>query len=368
MAPSIAQFLPLRELLRLRREHAIDPEFGARLRARLIFATLVEPLRWYEKLRYGRRLRATAIEEPPVFILGFGRSGTTHLHNLMWTDGRFGVVTNYQANVHPVALAGRRWLHDYLAGRMPARRPMDNVAVHLDGPQEEEIALVNATADAPLHFMSFPRALPGIYDRWVTDLGSDAGDVETWKRHYLEVLRKATILSGGKRLVLKTPPNTGRIPVLLELFPEARFVHIVRSPYRVYQSMRNMYRKMLPGQVLQRFEWDDIDAWVVDAYRLLMTKYLDDRKRIPPDHLVEIRYEDLDARPLEVLPTVYETLGLPSFESVRPRIEGYLEGLGTFEKNRFTYPDDVIRTVNENWGFALEAFGYERLAQGQRVD
>jgi hypothetical protein len=201
----------------------------------------------------------------------------------------------------------------------------------------------------------------------VTDLGSDARDVETWKRHYLEVLRKATILSEGRRLVLKTPPNTGRIPVLLEMFPDARFVHIVRSPYRVYQSMRNMYRKMLPGQVLQEFAWDDVDAWVVDAYRLLMTKYLDDRKRIPAGRLVEIRYEDLDARPLEVLSEVYGGLGLPAFETVRPHVEAYLASLGRFEKNRFTYPAEVVETVNAHWAFAFDAFGYERLAPGQET-
>ncbi len=360
MASTIAQFLPLPELLRLRSRYVVDERLRKRLRARLIFSAMLEPLRWYERLRYGSLLRRTRIAEPPIFILGFGRSGTTHLHNLMWQDGRFGVVTNYQANMQPVALMGRGWLDSYLADKLPKKRPMDNVALSLEGPQEEEIALANLTADAPLHFMSFSQALPEIYERWVTDLGRDARDLATWKRHYMEVLKKATVLSGGRRLVLKTPPNTGRIPALLELFPDARFVHIVRDPYPVFQSMRNMYRKVLPGQELQTLDWDRIDAWVVDAYRRLMTKYLADRKQIPAGHLVEIRYEDLDARPLEILPMIYRSLELPDFEVVRPRIEKYLESLGRFEKNRFEYPDEIVEAVNSDWGFALEAFGYER--------
>lgn len=367
MAPPMAQFLPLPELLRLRRRHAIDARHAKKLRAWMIFGALAEPVRWYEKLRYGPLMRRTRIDEPPIFLLGFGRSGTTHLHNLLWKDGRFGVVTNYQANTQPIALSGRGWLDKYLAGKMPSTRPMDNVAVYLDGPQEEEIALLNATADAPLHFMSFPGALPDIYERWVSRLGSDAADLATWKRDYLDVVKKATILSGGRRLALKTPPNTARVPILLDLFPGARFVNIVRNPYRVYQSMRNMYRKVLPGQAMQAFEWDDIDAWVLSAYRALMTKYIEDRKRIPPGHLIEVAYEDLDERPLDVLPAIYEALGLPDFEAVRPGIEAYLEGLGQFEKNQFEYPVDVVESVNEHWGFALEAFGYERLEPGQAV-
>ena len=362
---SMSQFLPLPALLRLLRQYEVDERYRKRARSQMIFAAMIEPLRWWERLRWGGTIRRTEIEQPPVYLLGYGRSGTTHLHYLLWQDPQFGVVSNYLCNMYPVALTGRGWLKSYFADKIPSKRPMDNVAITLDAPQEEEIALLNATDQAPLHFMSFPRALPEIYDRYVADLGSDASVLAAWKRTYIEMLKKATILSGGRRLVLKTPTHTGRIPVLLDTFPEARFVNIVRNPYRVYQSMRNMYRKILPRQVLQEFAWEAIDAWVVSAYEKVMSKYIEDRKRIPPGNLVEITYEELDARPMEVLPALYETLDLGDFEAVRPRVQAYLDGLGTFEKNVFDFPADVVETVNERWGFALEAFGYERLEPGQ---
>lgn len=361
--PAISQFVPLPVLRQLLRENPVDERYRKRARSRLIFSAALEPLRWLENLRHGRKLRRTHVEDP-IFLLGFGRSGTTHLHNLFWKDGRFGVVTNYQANFHPIALIGRGRLDRMFADKMPSKRPMDNVAISLDGPQEEEIAMVNSTLHAPLHFMNFPNALPGIYDRYVSDLGSDRALFEAWKKSYLEVLRKATILADDKRLVLKTPPNTARINVLLEMFPDARFVNIVRNPYRVYPSMLNMYRKILPGQVLQELEWEQIDAWVLDAYRSQMMKYLDERKSIPEGRLHEIRYEDLDARPLEVLPEIYQKLELPDFEAVRPQITAYLESLGSFEKNVFELPAEVVEVVNESWGFAFDAFGYERLEPG----
>ncbi|MFP6656488.1 MAG: sulfotransferase [Myxococcota bacterium] len=357
---SIAQFLPLPSLLRLLRRTPPDARYRKRARSRVIFSAMIEPLRWYERLRYDRTLRKTKIEQPPIFLLGFGRSGTTHLHNLMWLDPNFGGVSNYQANMQSIALTGRNWLPGLLASRMPSKRPMDNVAISMEGPQEEEIALANASEHAALHFMSFPRELPGIYDRYVCDLGSDSASTKAWKEAYLEVLKKASILSNGRRLVLKTPPNTGRVGVLLEMFPDARFVHIVRNPYRVYQSMRNMYRKILPSQVLQSFDWADIDAWIIDAYRLLMSRYLEERKLIPPENLVEIRFEDLDEFPIKSLRNIYEGLRIGAFNTIQPLAEQYLTELGTYEKNQFTFPPDVVRSVNENWGFAFEAFGYER--------
>ena len=361
---SSSQFIPLRSLLRLLRRYGVDPKHRKVARSRVIFSLLTTPFRLWERLRYGRQLRNTKIQDAPVFLLGFGRSGTTHLHNLFWQAG-FGVVSNYQASLHPIALTSRGRLERFFARQMPKKRPMDNVALSLEGPQEEEMAMVNATEHAPLHFMSFPREVPGLYERYVTDLGRDEADLRGWTRAYLDVLKKATILSGGRRLALKTPPNTGRIPVLQDLFPDARFVHIVRNPYPVYQSMRNMYRKVLPAQALQDFEWETIDAWILDAYRRLMTKYLEDRKLIAPERLFEVRYEDLDERPLEVLEQMYDHLGLGDFEAVRPRLDAYLGELGTFQKNAFEFPREIVEKVNGSWGFAFEAFGYERLDPSQ---
>jgi omega-hydroxy-beta-dihydromenaquinone-9 sulfotransferase len=357
---SMSQFLPLPAARRLLAEHSVDARYLKRKQAWLTFLRILEPLRWYENLRWGATIRRTELAGPPLFLLGFGRSGTTHLHNLMWQDPQFGGVTNYQAAMHPIALMGRKWLPKLFASRLPAKRPMDNVAISLDGPQEEEMAMINATEHAPLHVMNFPQAIPELYDRYVVDLGKDPVATEGWKKGYMEVLRKATILSDHKRLVLKTPPNTARVKILLDMFPDARFVNIVRNPYPVYQSMRNMYRKTMPGAVLQEFEWDAIDEWTITGYQKQMRKYLAERDLIPKGNLVEIRYEDLDAQPIKNLENIYATLGLGDFDTVRKPLEAYLQSLGTYEKNKFDFPPDVISTVNENWGFAFDAFGYER--------
>ena len=355
---------PRKKMRRWRGERRVADRYRRGARNWLVVSALLEPRRWYEQLRYGRRMRETLLCGDPLFLLGFGRSGTTYLHNLFFQDPQFGVVSTYQSSMHPIALMGQSWLPKLFASRLPARRPMDNVAITLDGPQEEEMAMINCTDHSPLHVMNFPRAIPEIYDRYVSDLGRDREDFEGWRRAYMEVLKKATILSGGKRLALKTPPNTGRIRVLLEMFPDARFVNIVRNPYPVYQSMRNMYRKTLPGAVLQEFEWKDIDAWIIHAYQLQMKGYLAQRSLIPPGHLVEIRYEELDARPMFELEKIYKTLDLGDFEIVRPLLAGYLESLGSYEKNQFEYPPEIVSTINENWAFAFDAFGYDRIEPG----
>jgi hypothetical protein len=364
---TIANFTPLPVLLRQLKQYPVDRRYRARVARRVVVSALVEPLRWYENARYGPLLRTIEVHPSPVFVLGYGRSGTTHLHNLLWQDPQFGVVSNYQASMQSFALTGAGWIERLLVNMLPSTRPMDNIAITLDGPQEEEVALMNSTEHTPLHFMSFPRALPEIYDRYVTDLRDDPQRLEAWKEAYLDVVRKATILCGGKRLALKTPTNTARIPTLLEMFPGAKFINIVRNPYRVFQSMMNMYDKILEDQTHEEFDRAEIEAWTLDAYAPVMERYLKDRGRIPSESLIELRYEDLDARPLETLAQVYQELDLAPFDDVRPYFEAYLESLGKFEKNVFSFPDEVIEKVNTHWGFVFDAFGYERLETGDTL-
>ena len=119
---SMSQFLPLPAVRRLLKQHKVDARYAKRARSWVIFSTLIEPLRWIENIRFGRQIRNTELNGDPVFLLGFGRSGTTHLHNLFYQDPQFGVVSNYQASMHPVALMGRNWLPRLLAGQMPKTR------------------------------------------------------------------------------------------------------------------------------------------------------------------------------------------------------------------------------------------------------
>ena len=60
-----------------------------------------------------------------------------------------------------------------------------------------------------------------------------------------------------------------------------------------------------------------------------------------------------------------ETLGLGGFDQALPEFERYLAELGTFEKNRFEFPSEVVEAVNRHWGFALDAFGYDRIQPGE---
>lgn len=354
-------FAPRRVWAGLFSEHPVDPEFAARRKRTLAASAMTAPLRALERVVCRRRVAAHQMHPSPVYILGYGRSGTTHLHNLMTRDPQFGYVDLFQTIAPEFTVVGR-FLRPLLARTLPATRPMDNVAVSIDAPQEEELAMAASSRHSYLHYLTFPRTARHFADRYVTMSGLSDRDLEQWRRDYLRVVRKASYLADGRRLVLKSPVNTGRVPELRRVFPEARFIFIYRNPYVVFRSIDNLFRKLLPSQTMQEVDWQQIEDDFVALYRGMTKKYLRDAESIPSGSLVEVRFEDLEADPLAELRRIYDALGLPGFDAARPVIEGYLDTLSGYRKNTYDIDPRTIARVNAEWGFAVDRFGYDRLS------
>ena len=75
---------------------------------------------------------------------------------------------------------------------------------------------------------------------------------ERWRRSFVLFLKKVTLKNGYKPLIIKSPVHTARIPILLDIFPKARFVYAHRNPYQVFQSSANMANTYYPFCYLNR--------------------------------------------------------------------------------------------------------------------
>ena len=144
-----------------------------------------------------------------------------------------------------------------------------------------------------------------------------------WIETYLHLLRTTTRACGGRRLIVKNCAHTARIPMLLDLFPDARFVHIHRDPYEVYLSTLHMHRTVLPRSQLQATDPVRIETNVLRFYNLLMKRFLEQRTLIPSGNLVEMRFTDLETEPIEQLRSIYDKLGLSGFSDAEPAFRSY---------------------------------------------
>ncbi len=316
------------------------------------------PLRLTERVVYGRRVRETRIDPSPVFILGHWRTGTTLLHYLMNEDANFGSVSLFQTLLPASFLSARGVLGPLMRHFVPAKRPMDNMELALDLPQEEEYATCNLCENSLYVGWYFPKRMRELFQKYVLFENAPPELVERWKQVYLGVLKKATLHAGGKPLLLKNPANTARIAQLLEMFPNARFIHIHRDPHAVFRSTQRLHRSVYDMVGLQQVGDGEIQDTVLHIYRELMGRYLDTRSLIPAGNLVEVRYEDLEQRPIGEMERVYAALRLPGWEAVRPRMEAHMAAQKSYEKNRHVFTPGDIARVRDEWQFAFDQWGY----------
>jgi len=328
---------------------------------------LTIPIRLFEWARYGATLKQIEIEHPPVFIIGHWRSGTTLLHNLMSLDENLGYVTMYQTIAPDFFLVATRFVKRMIARAMPAKRVMDNMAWNIELPQEEEFALANISPYSFYHHWSFPRKASEYFRKYAIFEDVPRSTVQRWQRSYLSILKKATLKHRGKPLVIKNPTNTGRIRVLLELFPQARFIHIYRNPYIVFLSTKRLYQKTLAITQLQEIGPQEVEHNILRFYQKIMQRFLEDKALIPPENLVEVRFEDLEARPLQELQRIYAALRLPGFEQLEPVWRAYLEAQRGYRKNVYRIEREDIEKVNRWWRFALERWGYSLPAKADTI-
>ena len=90
-------------------------------------------------------------------------------------------------------------------------------------------------------------------------------------------------------MILKNPANTARIKILLEMFPDAKFIHISRHPYHVYLSMMRFLTSIKPLICLQKPpNVEQVKKFMIEVYKQMYHKYFREKKLIPKESLVEI--------------------------------------------------------------------------------
>ena len=343
----------------LRENHfVVSPAYWHRA-AFITLASLVNSVyRRREERLFNSRIEQTRLEKAPLFILGHWRSGTTLLHDLLAQDTQQFAFSNTYQVVNPHTFLTTEDTNTRRFARfVPATRPMDNMRISFGTPQEDEFAPLLMTLRSAYLGISFPRH-EAKYARYMTFAGVPQAEIDEWKAALLWFCRKLT-LKYGRRLVLKSPPHTARIRLLLELFPEAKFVHIHRDPYRVFQSQRHYFDTAIWYTYLQRPDRSLVDAGILQRYTTMYDAFFSHRCLIPNSRFHEVRFDDLERDPVGEMQRIYKQLELQGFQEFQPKLQAYADSQVHYQKNEFSpLCESDRKRVTGAWARSFEAWNY----------
>jgi hypothetical protein len=314
-------------------------------------------LRPVQKALYGRQIAATRVQHAPLFILGHWRTGTTLLHELLALDEQLAYSTTLQSFAPHHCLITERFLTRFGGFLLPKRRPMDNMPNGWDRPQEDDFALLALGAPTPYRRLAFPNHPPPCME--FLDLkGVRESECRRWKEAMMHFVQLLTFRH-SKRLVLKSPAHTGRVALLLELFPQARFIHLSRNPYAIFASTRRLWRTLDHLQGCQIPHHRDLDQYILESLNRMYRGHEEQSAAIPTGHLVNVRYEDLAADPVGQLREIYQQLDFQGFESVQGRVEDYARRHRDYQPSRYQLEPEMVKQVRRRWARYFRRYGYD---------
>jgi hypothetical protein len=335
----------------------VDRQYSRRVALVTAASLLTAVFSRRELRRYGSAIRATEVPAP-IFVLGHWRSGTSYLHRLLTLDPRFAFPTMHQC-IHPhTFLVGDRFVRERYSGRMPENRLVDEMDLGLDTPFEDEFAIANMTGYSMLCGVTFPRN-SAYYERYLT-LRDVSNDERTrWQRAFTWFLKKVTMVC-KKPLVLKSPNHTYRIRAILSMYPDAKFIHIYRNPYRVYQSMTNLYHQILEFGAVQVPSLDDMSDSILRRYADMYDAFFEDVVLVDPRRICHVQFEKLERDPVHELRRIYQHLDLGGFDQAAGPVDGHIRKTRGYTKNSYPPLDVHLRDrITTQWSRSFQHWEYQ---------
>ncbi len=245
-------------------------------------------------------------EPEAIFVVGVARSGTTLMRNLLERSERIALARENHFMGHIFGFSGvRHYLRS--AGDLESD---DTIGRIVDMIYTQDARRLARWREVSIYWhwlvANVPRA--EMERRLLAAERSERGLLAAFMRVYADKLGRPVM---GE----KTPAHLSFVDTLLEWFPDARVVHMIRDPRAVYVSdLRRRRRKPR-----RPYSWLDRIPGLLPGLMLLQTtviwrdaarRHFRYQKRYPKRYTL-VRFEDLVLDTEHVLPRLFEFLGVP---------------------------------------------------------
>ncbi len=309
------------------------------------------------------------LQHPPLFILGYYRSGTTHLQEVLMKDSRYGYLDFYHCFFSPAFNLTQSWFQPVaqaIATLFGVIHPAHRIPFQFSLPGEEDVSLLfSALPEASNWGQVFPRQFKQLYGDTALFLDKQPPTV---RRAFLDALTdlhwRSSKANDHKRMIFKSPPHTGRLEALRELYPDARYIFIRRDPYEVFASNKGLWHSFSLTW-FQEIDADAVQENILWSHDLAHQNYERDKVGLAANQLVEVSFEDFLADPMATMEHIYCTLELGEFDVHAPAMRAYVDSVHVSEPPQHEISASEEEAVRTRLGRWLDAWGYsKRLTRG----
>ncbi len=277
------------------------------------------------------RRRPEILAEPvddPIVIVGLPRTGTTLLQRILSCDPRLYPMRWWEARFPtPVPDAPAAGPDPRIAAAKAEVKAMLEanpalLAIHpfdAEAADEEGILMEHS-------FMSFFDAyadIPG-YTRWMWQHDQTPAYIHLKRMLKFIQWQKKQRGEVATRWVLKTPHHLRQIDVLFAVFPGAQVIQTHRDPLETIPSIGSFIHNLwaiygrAADPVRAGRQWSDIWSRGIAATMAC-------RGQTAPDRFLDVWFADTLSRPLEVVRSIYDFVGLGVPAGIQARMQDYLE-------------------------------------------
>ena len=311
--------------------------------------------------------------EQPVFIFANGRSGTTLLHRLLSYDEEH--FAGFKLHQSMFTAVSYQRLFDAIDGSPVgplARRGIELVndkffsgweGIHemgIDKEEEDEAIFVYALESPTVSLLN--PYMEGYGEMAWLDMQPD-DERRRFMDHYEATLKKHLYSVGGDRRFLnKNVFFAARVLTVLERFPDARFLYLVRHPYKALPSFLNMFYEKWVTHSPELPKESPAARELVELGYAYYRAALELMRTLPPERFHVVRYAQLVKDPKRIVEEVYDWMDLAMSEDYRTRLAKATQKQKRYKSQHQYSLEEFGLTraeVAENLKEVFEAFGFE---------